>query len=70
MDLPHRSNSIALYVFSNTLTPQLRRAVNSLVGFPLSQFPEAGPVITMGLVVSIAWGVCYWLYRKQVFFKI
>jgi predicted acyltransferase len=63
-------NSIFLYVLSNTLTPQFRHAVQALAGLPLSRLSSAGPTLTTVLVVCIEWCICYWLYRRGIFFKI
>jgi predicted acyltransferase len=63
-------NSIAIYVAAGLLPPVIRRGLAPFVADPLRHVPGAAPVIMAGLVVLVEWGLCYWLYRQRIFFKV
>ncbi|GAA0534484.1 acyltransferase family protein [Chitinophaga japonensis] len=67
-------NSIFIYLFVNTIGMQ---CLNGLVGIfsggglELLQVPAAWQhVFTALTVLALEWYMCYWLYRKQIFFKL
>ena len=67
-------NSIFIYMFMNTVGPQWMRGFVKIftegIFAPLGM-GEAGVELVNALgVLAIAWGLCYWLYKKGIFFKI
>jgi predicted acyltransferase len=63
-------NSIAAYVMAGLMGPLIRRCLVPFVGEPLSNIPEAAPIIMVALIVLVEWSLCYWLYRHRIFFKV
>jgi predicted acyltransferase len=64
-------NSIAIYVTAGTLGENFKRVWQSFLGVPFSHLPpEAVPIVLAALVVLANWLLCYWLYRRRIFFKV
>jgi predicted acyltransferase len=64
-------NSIAIYVVAGTLGGNFKRVWQSFLGVPFGYLPpEAVPIVLAALVVVADWLVCYWLYRRRIFFKV
>jgi heparan-alpha-glucosaminide N-acetyltransferase len=64
-------NSIAIYVTAGTLGENFKRLWQSFLGVPFSHLPpEAVPIVLAALVVLANWLLCYWLYRRRIFFKV
>ncbi len=67
-------NSLFIYLFFEIVghrwfTGYITIIVTSLLGY--IHIPEMLSYITASLVVFLLeWGICYWLYRKGIFFKI
>ena len=63
-------NCIFIYSFSQVLHGRLSRGIAYFDG---QQFAMLGPVGAIPhhlLVMTVMWGLCYWLYRRGIFFKI
>jgi predicted acyltransferase len=67
-------NSIFIYLFSNTVGPQW---FNGFVGIFTNGVmqkiatPEiVMPIVTSLIVLALEWGLCFWFYKKKIFFKI
>jgi predicted acyltransferase len=67
-------NSIFIYVFFEIVVSRwLGEYLNVIVNGILSpiQFSKLGILIIASLVIfAVEWGLCYWLYKKKIFFKI
>ena len=64
-------NSIAIYVMAGTLGSNFKRVWQAFLGVPFGQLPpEALPIVLAALVVVADWLLCYWLYRRRIFFKV
>jgi heparan-alpha-glucosaminide N-acetyltransferase len=64
-------NSIAMYVMASPiLTVPIENGLKPLLTLPLADFPNLKPIIESALVLAVLWGLCYWLYRRKIFFKI
>ena len=67
-------NSIFIYIFfeivvSRWLGGYLFVIVNGIIS-PIIFSPMAIKIITSFVIFGIEWGLCYWLYRKKIFFKL
>jgi predicted acyltransferase len=63
-------NSIGIYVVAGVLGSNLRRAAGLFVNGPLAGQPDVRPVAVASLSVAFAWLICFWLYRRRIFFKV
>ena len=68
------TNSIFIYVFMETVGSQWFVGFVSIFAKGLSGWffdsPHLGAILTAFLALALAWGLCYWLYRRRIFFKI
>ena len=67
-------NSIFIYTFMETVGKQWFRDFVGIfvLGF-LGWFsiPEGPALFVNGIIVlALAWGLCFWLYRKRIFIKV
>ena len=67
-------NSIFIYTFMETVGKQWFRDFVGIfvLGF-LGWFsiPEGPSLFVNGIIVlALAWGLCFWLYRKRIFIKV
>jgi predicted acyltransferase len=74
-------NSIAMYVISQMFKPVIRQGLRPFLPpihwafektgvYSPSDVPLVTPVLLAVLVMVVEWGVCYWLYRRRIFFKV
>jgi predicted acyltransferase len=63
------ANSIFIYCFSQVLRGWLHRGLAAFTGNFWFLGP-AGEIPQNLLTLSVMWGMCYWLYRRRIFFKI
>jgi predicted acyltransferase len=63
-------NSIAIYVIAGTVAGDIKRAWQAFLAVPLNEVPLAAPVILAALTVLGEWLICYWFYRRRIFFKV
>jgi heparan-alpha-glucosaminide N-acetyltransferase len=63
-------NSIAIYVMAGTIAGNIKRAGQAFLGVPLREVPLAAPVVLAVLALVGEWLICYWLYRRRIFFKV
>jgi predicted acyltransferase len=64
-------NSIAIYVMAGTLGSNFKRIWQAFLGVPFTHMPpEAVPIVLAALVLLSNWLVCYWFYRRRIFFKV
>lgn len=63
-------NCIFIYSFSQVLRGWLSRGIASFDGQQFAMLGPAGAVPHNLLVMTAMWGLCYWLYRRGIFFKI
>ena len=63
-------NCIFIYSFSQVLRGWLSRGVASFDGQQFAMFGPAGAIPHNLIVMAAMWGLCYWLYRRGIFFKI
>jgi predicted acyltransferase len=67
-------NSIFIYVFfeivvSRWLGDYLNVIVNGLIS-PIGLAQHAINIIASLVIFAVEWGLCFWLYRKKIFFKL
>jgi len=67
-------NSIFIYVFfeivvSRWLGNYINTIVNGLIS-PIGLTQNAINIIASLAIFAVEWGLCYWLYKKKIFFKI
>lgn len=67
-------NSIFIYVFFEIVVSRWLRdyngvIVNGLIS-PIGLSQSAINIIASLVLFSIEWGLCYWLYKKKIFFKV
>lgn len=62
-------NSIFIYFVSEVLFGWLDRAL-SVFTFHYKFIGTLAPVAQACTVVLVMWGMCYWLYRRKIFFKL
>lgn len=63
-------NCIFIYSFSQVLRGWLSRGLAAFDGQQFAMLGPAGAVPHNLLVMTVMWGLCYWLYRRQIFFKL
>jgi predicted acyltransferase len=63
------ANSIFIYSVDMVLRGWLNRAVGVFT-LKFEWLGEFGPVAQACSVLLCMWGICYWLYRRQIFFKL
>jgi predicted acyltransferase len=63
-------NSIALYFMSGTLRRPIESALRPFTEWKLKELSVWGPVVLACLVTLMMWGMCHWLYRRRIFFKV
>ncbi len=64
-------NSIAIYMVANTLRRPIESGLRPFLQGALDQLSSPWqPVLMACGVVLVQWGMCYWLYRKRIFFKV
>ncbi|MBY0506618.1 MAG: hypothetical protein K2X03_22045 [Bryobacteraceae bacterium] len=63
-------NCIFIYSFSQVLRGWLSRGLANFDGEQFAFLGPAGAIPHNLLVMSVMWGLCYWLYRRKIFFKI
>ncbi len=63
-------NCIFIYSFSQVLRGWLSRGLAAFDGQQFAMLGPAGAVPHNLIVMSVMWGLCYWLYRRGIFFKI
>jgi heparan-alpha-glucosaminide N-acetyltransferase len=64
------ANSIFIYAFSQVLRGWLSRGLAAFDGQQFAIMGAAGAVPHNIVVMLVMWGLCYWLYRRRIFFKI
>lgn len=67
-------NSIFIYVFfeivvSRWLGEYIDVIVNGIIS-PIGLTADAINIIASLVIFAVEWGLCYWLYKKKIFFKI
>jgi predicted acyltransferase len=63
-------NSIALYVMSGTLRRPVESALRPFTDWKLAHLGPWGPVALACLATLVMWAMCFWLYRRRIFFKV
>ena len=63
-------NCIFIYSFSQVLHGWLSRGIASFDGRQFAMLGPAGAIPHNVIVMTAMWGLCYWLYRRGIFFKI
>lgn len=63
-------NCIFIYSFSQVLRGWLSRGVASFDGQQFAMLGPAGAIPHNLIVMTIMWGLCYWLHQRRIFFKI
>jgi predicted acyltransferase len=63
------ANSIFLYSMEQTLRGWLNRAVDVFT-FRFQWLGDFAPVARSCTVLLVMWYLCYWLYRRKIFFKL
>lgn len=63
-------NCIFIYSFSQVLRGWLSRGIAAFDGQQFAFMKPAGAIPHNLLVMTAMWGLCYWLYRRGIFFKI
>lgn len=63
-------NSIFVYVAAGVLAGVVRRSVGLFVPDPLGKTPPYKPVLMSLAELGVFWLLCFWLYRKKIFFKV
>jgi predicted acyltransferase len=66
-------NSIFIYIFFEILGPWFNRYVGAITNglMKMLSMPEMPMLIITSLCVfALEWGLCYFLYRKKIFFKL
>ena len=64
------ANSIFIYAFSQVLRGWLSRGLAAFDGQQFAFLGSVGAIPHNILVMLVMWGLCYWLYRRRIFFKI
>jgi predicted acyltransferase len=67
-------NSIFIYVFFEIVVHRwlydyLYVIANGIIS-PIGLAEQAINIITAFVVFAVEWGLCYWLYKKKIFFKV
>lgn len=63
-------NCIFIYSFSQVLRGWLSRGIASFDGQQFAMLGSYGAIPHNVIVMTVMWGLCYWLYKRQIFFKI
>ncbi len=63
------TNCIFIYTFSQVLRGWLARGVGNFTG-NFAFLGSYGAIPQNLVVLSLMWGLCYWLYQRKIFFKI
>jgi predicted acyltransferase len=63
------ANSIFIYSVDEVLRGWLNRAVGVFT-FQYEWLGQFAPVAQACTVLLVMWGMCYWLYRRKIFFKL
>jgi heparan-alpha-glucosaminide N-acetyltransferase len=63
------ANSIFIYSLEEVLRGWLNRAVGVFT-FKFEWIGDFAPVAQSCAVLLVMWGMCYWLYRRKIFFKL
>jgi predicted acyltransferase len=63
-------NSIFIYFCSGVLVPTINRLLKPFVSPFYPDLEAWGPVVMAALVVLVLWLLCWFLYRKRIFFKV
>jgi len=68
------TNSIFIYVFSQTVGTQWLNKFIAIFSKGMFQWTGASDfvlnVFTCLVILAAEWGLCYWLYKKKIFFRI
>lgn len=64
------ANSIFIYLFHEILHGWLNRTALVFTGWAVDWWGPAGKALTMLVVIAFQIWVCYWLYRRKIFFKL
>jgi predicted acyltransferase len=63
-------NSIFIYVTAGVLTGPIRRGLQPFADPWIWKLGRGEPVLMAFLILLVQWGLCYWLYRHRIFFKV
>lgn len=63
-------NSIFIYLVSNSLAGRWLDPTLAVFTGKFWFLGMAGPVVQAWAVFFAMWGLCYWLYRRRIFFKL
>jgi predicted acyltransferase len=64
------ANSIFIYLFYEILGRWMRETAKVFTGWAIDAWGAPGQVMTVWLVILFQVYVCYWLYRRKIFFKL
>jgi predicted acyltransferase len=64
------SNSIFIYLFYEILGRWMRETGKVFTGWAMDAWGAPGQVLNVWLIIAFQVYVCYWLYRRKIFFKL
>ena len=63
------ANSIAMYLMAQLMKGWISKTLKIHLGQQLFSSPS-GPFYESVLVLLVLWLICFWMYRRRIFFKI